>query len=96
MSTVKTQIPESLPDVDSLKRIILQQAMCIALFEEYNLLEKIRFFASSSEKSVDHPGLLANVSVAKYQDASPLYRLENILGRAGVDIPRNNLIQLDG
>lgn len=43
MSTEKTQTPESLPnDVDSLKRIIIQQAMRIALLEEYNLLEKIR------------------------------------------------------
>lgn len=42
-------------------------------------------------KSNASPGLLAHVSIAKYQDASPLYRQQSILNRAGVDIPRNTL-----
>jgi hypothetical protein len=34
------------------------------------------------------PGLLAHITVSKYQDALPLYRQETILQRIGVDIPR--------
>jgi len=37
------------------------------------------------------PGLLAHISVSKYQDALPLYRQETILQRIGVDIPRATL-----
>mgnify|MGYP001033717674 CR=1 FL=1 len=39
-------------------------------------------------KSNASPGLLAHLAVAKYQDALPLARQEQILQRAGVDIPR--------
>jgi transposase len=39
-------------------------------------------------KSNAAPGLLAHIAVAKYQDALPLARQEQILQRAGVDIPR--------
>lgn len=42
-------------------------------------------------KSNASPGLLAHIAVSKYQDALPLYRLEAILGRAGVELPRNTL-----
>lgn len=42
-------------------------------------------------KSNASPGLLAHIAVAKYQDALPLYRLEAILGRSGVELPRNTL-----
>lgn len=42
-------------------------------------------------KSNASPGLLAHIAVAKYQDALPLYRQESILGRSGVDLPRNTL-----
>ena len=42
-------------------------------------------------KSLASPGLLAHVSVSKYQDALPLYRQETILQRIGVDIPRATL-----
>lgn len=42
-------------------------------------------------KSNASPGLLAHIAVSKYQDALPLYRLEAILHRTGVDIPRNTL-----
>ena len=38
-------------------------------------------------KSLASPGLLAHVTVSKYQDALPLYRQEQILQRIGVDIP---------
>jgi len=39
-------------------------------------------------KSMASPGLLAHITVSKYQDALPLYRQETILQRIGVDIPR--------
>lgn len=42
-------------------------------------------------KSLASPGLLAHVTVSKYQDALPLYRQEQILQRIGVDIPRATL-----
>jgi len=42
-------------------------------------------------KSMASPGLLAHITVSKYQDALPLYRQENILQRIGVDIPRATL-----
>jgi transposase len=42
-------------------------------------------------KSLASPGLLAHISVLKYQDALPLYRQEVILQRIGVDIPRATL-----
>jgi len=42
-------------------------------------------------KSLASPGLLAHVTVSKYQDALPLYRQETILQRIGVDIPRATL-----
>jgi len=42
-------------------------------------------------KSLASPGLLAHVTVCKYQDALPLYRQEQILQRIGVDIPRATL-----
>ena len=37
------------------------------------------------------PGLLAHITISKYQDALPLYRQETILRRIGVDIPRATL-----
>ena len=42
-------------------------------------------------KSLASPGLLAHVTVSKYQDALPLYRQEQILQRIGVGIPRATL-----
>lgn len=42
-------------------------------------------------KSNASAGLLAHVAVAKYQDALPLYRQEQIFERLGVDMPRNTL-----
>lgn len=42
-------------------------------------------------KSMASPGLLAWVTVSKYQDALPLYRLEKVFQRIGVDIPRTTL-----
>lgn len=38
-------------------------------------------------KSLTSPGLLAHVTVSKYEDTLPLYRQETILQRIGVDIP---------
>lgn len=42
-------------------------------------------------KSNASPGLLAHVAVSKYQDGLPLHRLEGILNRSGVEIPRSTL-----
>jgi transposase len=42
-------------------------------------------------KSLVSPGLLAHITVSKYQDALPLYRQEVILSRIGVDLPRATL-----
>lgn len=42
-------------------------------------------------KSNSTPGLLAYISVSKYIDALPLYRLEQMFKRSGVDLPRNTM-----
>jgi transposase len=42
-------------------------------------------------RSIASPGLLAYVCTAKYVDALPLYRQENILARLGIDLPRATL-----
>lgn len=42
-------------------------------------------------KSIASPALLAHVCTAKYADALPLYRQEDILKRAGIDLPRATL-----
>ncbi|MEW8028538.1 MAG: IS66 family transposase [Candidatus Thiodiazotropha sp.] len=42
-------------------------------------------------KSMASPGLLAHITVSKYQDALPLYRQESILKRIGVELPRATL-----
>ena len=42
-------------------------------------------------KSMASPGLLAHITVSKYQDALPLYRQETILKRIGVELPRATL-----
>jgi transposase len=41
------------------------------------------------DKGLPGPGLLAQMVASKYADHLPLYRLERILGRHGVDIPRS-------
>ena len=41
--------------------------------------------------SIASPALLAHVATAKYVDGLPLYRMETILGRSGVDLPRATL-----
>jgi transposase len=47
--------------------------------------------AQGLEKSVAGPGLVAHVVAGKYADHLPLYRQEEILARAGVDLPRSTL-----
>ena len=42
-------------------------------------------------RSMASPGLLAHITVSKYQDALPLYRQETILQRIGVELPRATL-----
>jgi transposase len=48
------------------------------------------------DKGIPTAGLLARVLVAKYADHLPLYRQEQIFGRAGVVIPRSTLAQWVG
>ena len=43
------------------------------------------------EKSLAGEGLLAHVVVSKYVDHLPLYRLEGIFARHGIDLPRSTL-----
>ena len=48
------------------------------------------------DKGIPTAGLLAQVLVAKYADHQPLYRQENIFGRAGLAIPGSTLAQWVG
>jgi len=43
------------------------------------------------EKGLPGPGLLAHVATAKYADHLPLYRLETIFERVGLEISRSTL-----
>jgi transposase len=43
------------------------------------------------EKGLPGPGLIAHVLTSKYADHQPLYRLEGILARHGVDLDRSTL-----
>ena len=43
-------------------------------------------------KSFASAGLLAQIAVAKYEDALPLYRQEKILGRYGIDLDRLQVV----
>ncbi len=47
--------------------------------------------AQLSEKSIASPCVLAMLLTAKYADRISLYRFEKMLGRHGVDIPRQTL-----
>jgi hypothetical protein len=51
------------------------------------------------EKSMASPSVLAILLTTKYVDDLPLHRFEKVLGRHGVDIPRQTLarwvIQID-
>lgn len=48
--------------------------------------------AQAVEKGLAAEGLLAHVVVSKYVDHLPLYRLERIFSREGVDLPRSTLV----
>jgi len=47
--------------------------------------------AQPIEKGLPGPGLLAHIIVGKMNDHLPLYRLEQIFGRVGVDIARSTM-----
>ena len=47
--------------------------------------------ASAIEKGLAGPGLLAQVIVSKFADHVPLYRLERIFKRHGVDLARSSM-----
>lgn len=48
------------------------------------------------DKAIPTAGLLAQVMIAKYGDHLPLYREEQIFGRAELAIPRSTLAQWVG
>jgi transposase len=48
--------------------------------------------AQAVEKGLAAEGLLAHVVVSKYADHLPLYRLERIFRREGVELPRSTLV----
>jgi transposase len=48
------------------------------------------------DKGIPTTGLLAQVLIAKYLDHAPLYRQEQIFGRAGLALPRSTLAQWVG
>lgn len=48
------------------------------------------------EKGRPEPGLLAHVVTAKYADHLPLYRLESIFARHGVEVSRRTLAEWNG
>ncbi len=54
-------------------------------------IQTARLPAQPIPKSLASPGLLAHITVSKYQDALPLYRQETILQRIGVELPRATL-----
>lgn len=58
---------------------------CEEFVKTANLPEKIL------PKSNAAPGLLAYIATSKYVDALPLYRLEQIFKRDGMEIPRNTM-----
>ena len=48
------------------------------------------------EKGRPGPGLLAHVITSKYADHLPLYRIEQMLGRQGIDVSRRTLSEWNG
>jgi transposase len=48
------------------------------------------------EKGRPGPGLLAHVVTSKYADHLPLYRIEQILGRHGIEVSRRTLSEWNG
>jgi transposase len=47
--------------------------------------------AKPIDRGLPGPGLLAQVAVGKFSDHLPLYRLEDIFARAGMELPRSTL-----
>lgn len=47
------------------------------------------------EKSMASPSVLAMLLITKYVDGLPLHRFEKVLGRHGIDIPRQTLARWD-
>ncbi len=48
------------------------------------------------DRGMAAPGLIAHVAVSKYVDHLPLYRLESIYGRSGVELSRSTLAEWIG
>ncbi len=46
---------------------------------------------SPVERGLAGPGLMAHVVISKYDDHVPLYRLEQMLAREGVEVPRSTM-----
>ncbi len=48
------------------------------------------------EKSIASPSVLAMLLTTKYVDSLPLYHFEKVLGRHGINIPRQDSARLTG
>lgn len=75
------------PGVFSVERHIRGKWVC----DDCETLIQAPVPAQVIDKGIPTAGLLAQVMIAKYADHLPLYRQEQIFGRAGLAIPRSTL-----
>lgn len=75
------------PGVFSVERHIRGKWVC----DDCETLVQAPVPAQVIDKGIPTAGLLAQVMIAKYADHLPLYRQEQIFGRAGLAIPRSTL-----
>jgi transposase len=80
------------PGVFTVERHIRGKWVC----EACETLTQAPMPAHIIDKGIPTTGLLAQVMIAKYADHLPLYRQEQIFGRAGVPIPRSTLAEWIG
>ncbi|WP_434559381.1 IS66 family transposase [Pseudomonas sp. R1-6] len=75
------------PGVFSVERHVRGKCVC----DNCETLIQAPVPAQVIDKGIPTAGLLAQVMIAKYADHLPLYRQEQIFGRAGLAIPRSTL-----
>lgn len=95
MQRIGQDITEKLdytPGVFSVEQHIRGKWVC----RQCEILTQAPMPAQIIDKGIATSGLLAHVLVAKYADHLPLYRQAQILGRAGVKIPRSTLAEWVG
>ncbi|QNI04715.1 IS66 family transposase [Halomonas sp. SH5A2] len=80
------------PGVFHVERHIRSKWVC----DQCETLVQAPMPAQIIDKGIPTAGLLAQVLIAKYADHLPLYRQEQIFGRAGVPIPRSTLAEWVG